>query len=110
MRHSPGATWQCRSCQPATPLPLDTHRLGPFLGEARRVQDEHAIGLAQLDADLAGQFVQQRIVVPEGLAEELLQRLPLLVVQVGNGLGVLVVQVGEQTLDIVLGVVSLLLS
>jgi hypothetical protein len=49
-------------------------------------------------------------VVPEGLAEELLQRLPLLVVQVGNGLGVLVVQVGEQTLDIVLGVVSLLLS
>ena len=46
--------------------------------------------------------------VPGGLADELLQRLALLVVQVGDGLGVLVLQVGEQPGDVVAGVVALL--
>src|SRR5205823_11274321 len=82
----------------APPLSFPTRRSSdlPLLGEGRGVQDQHAVGLAQFGADLADQFVQQGIVVPEGLAQELLQRLPLLVMQVSNGLGVLVVQVGQQ--------------
>ena len=38
--------------------------------------------------------------VPGRLADELLQRLPLLVVQVGDGLDVLVLQVGYQPGDV----------
>src|SRR5262249_45003939 len=94
--------------QPAAQLPLHAHGLGSLLGEGRRVQNKYAIGLTQLDTDLADQFVQEGAVVPEGLAQELLQGLPLLIVQVGDGLGVLVVQLGEQSLDVVLGVVPLL--
>ena len=48
--------------------------------------------------------------VPAGLADELLQALALAVVQVGDGLRVLVAQVGEQALDVVLGVVPLRFS
>ena len=42
--------------------------------------------------------------VPVGLADELLQALPFPVVQVGDGLDVLAVEVGEQALDVVPGV------
>ncbi|HKB38161.1 MAG TPA: hypothetical protein VKD72_17065 [Gemmataceae bacterium] len=42
--------------------------------------------------------------VPGGLADELLQRLALLVMEVGDGLDVLVLQVGEQAGDLVAGV------
>ncbi len=48
--------------------------------------------------------------VPGGLAQELLQGLPLLVMQVGDGLGVLLVQVGEQALHVVLRVAALLVA
>jgi hypothetical protein len=40
-------------------------------------------------------------VVPVGLAEELLQALPLAVVEVGDRLGVLAGEVGEEALDVV---------
>ena len=46
--------------------------------------------------------------VPVGLADELLQALAFAVVQVGDGLGVLALQVGEQALDVVVGVGALL--
>jgi hypothetical protein len=49
-----------------------------------------------LFADLPGQFRKPGAVVPGRLADELLQGLPFLVVQVGNGLDVLVLQVGQQ--------------
>jgi hypothetical protein len=46
--------------------------------------------------------------VPLGLADELLQALALAVVQVGDGFHVLAAEVGEQSLDIVMGVGLLL--
>jgi hypothetical protein len=45
---------------------------------------------------------------PGGLADELLQRPPLLVVPVGDRLGVLVLQVGDQAGDVGAGVPALL--
>ncbi len=45
--------------QPAAPLPRDAHRHSPFLGEARRVEDNHPILLAQLLADLLRRIVSR---------------------------------------------------
>src|SRR5262249_25071709 len=70
-------------------------------------QDQSPVGLAERRAALADHFVQEGAVVPEGLAQELLQGLPLLIMQVGDGLGVLVVQLREKSLNVVLGVVPL---
>jgi hypothetical protein len=75
--------------QPAAPLPLHAHRRRPLLGEGRRVEHQHPVGFAELFTDLAGQFGEQGPVPPGGLAEELLQPLAFLVVQVGDALGVL---------------------
>src|SRR5271165_7337353 len=38
--------------KPAAPLLRDAHRLGPFLGKCRRVENDHRIGLAEVFADL----------------------------------------------------------
>jgi hypothetical protein len=46
--------------------------------------------------------------VPGGLAEELLQRLAFLIVEVGDRFDVLVLQAGEQSGDLGTGVLSLL--
>ena len=48
--------------------------------------------------------------VPGGLADELLQGLALVAVEVGDGLGVLAVESGEKALDVEAGVVALLLA
>jgi hypothetical protein len=90
--------------QAAAPLPLHPGRGGALLGEGGGVEDEDAVSLPQLRGDLTGQFADQRALVPGGLAEELLQALPLLVVEVGDALGVLAPQVGDQPGDVVVGV------
>ena len=41
--------------EPAAPLLGDAHRLGPFLGKRRGVEHDHAVGFAQLLADLGCQ-------------------------------------------------------
>jgi hypothetical protein len=61
-----------------------------------------------LAAELTGQFAGQGLVVPVELTDELLQALALLVVQVGDTLDILALQVGEQSLDVVAGVGTLL--
>src|SRR5262249_31989123 len=94
--------------QAAAPLPLHPDRGTPLLGEGRRVEDQHAVGAAQLLADLASQLGEPGLVGPRGLADELLQRLAFLVVQVGDGLDVLVLQRGDQAGDVVAGVGCLL--
>jgi len=94
--------------QPAAPLALHADRLAALLGEGGGVEDEDRVGLAQLCAHLACQLIEQGLVVPVGLAEELLESLALAVVQVGDALGVLAGQVGEQPLDVVPGVGTLL--
>src|SRR6202790_4323341 len=94
--------------EPPTPLPLDTDRRRALLGEAAGIQDQHAIGFTQLAADLPGQLRAQGSVVPGNLSDELLQALALLVVQVGDGLRIFLLEVGEQAVDVVVGVVTLL--
>jgi hypothetical protein len=93
--------------QPTAPLPGHTDRRGPLLRERRRVEHEDAIGFAEFLADLVDELGQQWLVVPGWLADELLQRLALLVVEVGDGLDVLGLDVGEQSLGVVRGVVLL---
>ena len=94
--------------QAATPLPLHAHRRGPLLGKGGGVEDQHRVGLRQFGPHLPSQLGQQGTVVPVGLADELLQALALAVMQVGARLGILAGQVGEQALDIVAGIGTLL--
>ena len=57
---------------------------------------------------LPGQLRQPGVVFPRRLADELLQRLAFLVVEVGDRFDVLVRQVGDQARDIRLGMLRLL--
>ena len=102
-------TWQL-STLPSRPhhcrcTPTDSV---PFLGKAEGSKTSTPSGSPSSGPDLAGQFGQQRPVVPVGLADELLQALAFPVVQVGDGLDVLAAQVGQQPLDVVPGVGPLL--
>ena len=90
--------------EPTAPLPLHAHRLRPLLGKGRRVENQDAIGFAQLRAHLPHQFSQQRLVIPLRLADEFLQTLPFPVVQISNRFHILAVQVRQQSLDVVPGV------
>ena len=92
----------------SAPLALDADGLGALLGEGGGGEDEDAVGLAQLGPDLAGQLGDEGPVVPEYLADELLESLAFAVVQVGDGLDILASQVGEQAADVVVGVGTLL--
>src|SRR5271169_5688791 len=80
----------------ATPLPCYAHRILALLSEARGIENEYAIGLTQLRADLPRQLLNQQAVVPEPLPNELLQRLSILVVKIGDGLRALPLHVREQ--------------
>jgi hypothetical protein len=44
--------------QATAPLPSHADRLLPFLGERRRIKNDHALGLADLFADLLRQRCQ----------------------------------------------------
>jgi hypothetical protein len=77
---------------------LHADGLGALLGEGGGIEDQHAVGLSPLGADLVGQFREEGLVFPVGLSDELLQSLSLAVMQVGNGLGILAGQVGEEAL------------
>ena len=55
------------------------------------------MGVAQLLADLTGQLGDPGVVIPRGLTDELLQGFAFVVVQVGDGLDIFVVQVGEES-------------
>ena len=94
--------------EPAAPLPLHADRLRALLGERRRIEHQHAVGLAQLRGDLPRQLRHHRSMVPLRLADELLQSLALAVVQIGDRFGVLARQVREQPLNVMLRVRALL--
>jgi hypothetical protein len=81
---------------PATPLPDDADRLGPFLGEPRGVENDDRVGFAEFLADLAGQRGEQGIVVPGDRPDEVLQTLPLAIMKVGDRLARLPRKFGEQ--------------
>src|SRR5450432_2693076 len=105
-------TWSRRAgidfAQAAAPLSGHTDRHRALLGEPRRIKDDDAIGVTDLLADLGRQRLQQRLVVPRHLADELLQTLSLLVVQVSDRLARLAFELGEQALDIFAGMGALL--
>ena len=94
--------------QPPEPLPLHADRGPALLGEARGVEDDHPVGGADLAAHLAGQLAQQGPVVPGRGADEVLEAMPLLVMAVGDRLGGLVLQVGDEPGQVGPGVVALL--
>ena len=74
----------------------------------RRIENDHAVGCAQLGADLPGHFPKQGRMIPGRTANELLQGQPILVVQVGDGLDILALQVRQQPGDVTPGVRLLL--
>jgi hypothetical protein len=93
--------------EPAAPLPLNPDGGRALLGEGRRIEHQHGVRFAQLRPDLPGQLGQERAVVPVGLADELLEPLPLPVVEVRDRLGGLAPEVGHQAPDVVGGVLAL---
>ena len=93
-RRRPGS---CQLCQAGRTVPRNTHRLGPFLGECRRIENDHSIGLAQVFADLTGQSLEQRLVIPRHMPDELLQALAFLVMEVGDRLAGLAFELGKKT-------------
>ena len=80
----------------------------PLLGEARGVEDDDPVAGADLTAHLAGQLAQQGPMVPGRGADEVLEAVPLLVMAVGDRLGGLVLQVGDEPGQVGPGVVALL--
>ncbi len=93
--------------QATAPLPRHADRVLPLLGERRRIEDDHAIGLANSRADLFRERRQQRLVVPRREANELLQALSFLIVQVGDGLAGLAFELREQPPDVLARVPAL---
>jgi len=67
-----------------------------LLEHARRIDHQDARGFAQRRPDLSGQFADHRLPLPRLLANELLQRLPVLLVQVRDRLDVLAFDIGDQ--------------
>ncbi len=92
----------------AAPLALYAHGLGALLGEGGGVEDQDGGVLTQTVADLAGKFADQRGMVPVNLSDELLEPLAFSVMEVGDALGVLAAQVGQQAADVMVGVDALL--
>src|SRR3954452_18526661 len=82
--------------EPAAPLPRHSHRLGPLLGERRGVEDDHAVRLPQVLADLTGERGKEGRMVPRDLPDELLDGLSLLIVQVSDPLASLMLKLGEK--------------
>jgi hypothetical protein len=85
---------------PAAPLPHHAHRAGALLDEPRGVEDDHAVGLSQLAADLGGELLEQRRALPRAQADELLQPLALAIVEVGDRLAGLVLQPRQQAAEV----------
>ena len=94
--------------EPAAPLAGHADRLGPLLGERRGVEDDHGVGLAEVLADLAGQGGEQRLVVPGDRPDEVLQALPLVVMEVGDRLAGLARELGEEAGHVLGGMTPLL--
>ena len=92
---------------PPEPLPLHAHRGGALLGEPRGVEDDHPVGPADVAAHLGGQLAKQRAMVPGRGADEVLQAVPFLVVAVGDRLGALPLQIGDEPGEIGPGMVAL---
>jgi hypothetical protein len=70
------------------------------LGEAAGIEGDDAIGLTQLIGHLSDQHFDQWPVVPRSRTDEVLQDLSLDIDQGGNLLGIFVLEVGQQSLEV----------
>jgi hypothetical protein len=73
-------------------------------------EDDDPVGGAQIGPDLVGQFSEQGLVIPGGGADEVLEAVAVEVVAVGDRLGVLAFQVGDEPGAIGMGMASLLVA
>jgi len=81
---------------------------GPFLGEGRGVEHDHAVSLAQIGTNLPGERQEQGLVAPGDKAGEFLEALPFLVMEVGNPFSGLALEIRGQTGQVLDDVPSLL--
>jgi len=84
----------------ATPLALHAYCMRAPLREAAGIEGENAIGFPHLREHLPNQHARQRAMIPGGGADELLQDQALDIDQSRNRLGILAVQVGQETCQI----------
>jgi predicted nucleotidyltransferase len=91
----------------SAPLSRHADRRLALFEDARRVDEQHAVGPTDRRPDLPNQFVDHGLRLPRLLANELLHRLSILLVQIGNGFDVLAFYVGKQTGDVFGGVLPL---
>src|SRR6266705_1370627 len=86
--------------QTTAPLPSHPDRLPPGLGKRRGIEDQHAIGLAQVLAHLAPQRVSQGGLIPVSPADKTLQPQAVLAKMIRDRFHVLAFDVREQASDI----------
>ena len=107
IRHVDGHLAIVNLAESPAPLPCHAHRLGPFLGEGRRIEYDYAIGLAYVFADLYGQGLQQRCIFPRNLPNKLLETLSLLIEQVSDPFTGFVLKLGKKSGQVFDGVTLL---
>lgn len=95
--------------QAAAPLAGHAAAVAPLLGEAGRVDDDYAVGLGQLRADVPAQLGHDGLVIPGPTADEVLEVLARDAGLPGDRLGALAFQAAEQATDEGRGVPALLL-
>src|SRR5205085_10451623 len=81
---------------------------GALLGEAAAVHDQDTAGVAQFLGDMAAEFGHDGLVVPDALADEVLDRFAGVAGLVGDGLGGLALKAAEAALEDQGGQVALL--
>ena len=84
----------------ATPLALDAHRVRAALGETTRIEGDDAIGLTPLLGHFTDEDRPQRLVVPWGNTDKVLDDLSLHIDPGRDGLGVLAWQLGQEPLEV----------
>jgi hypothetical protein len=80
-----------------TPLALHAHGVGAPFRETAGIEGDHAIGFPQPTDYFPDQHLEQRTMIPGRCPDELLHDQELDIDQGGNRLGILAVQVGQET-------------
>ena len=89
-------------------MSLHAYRVAAALRVRGRVEDDDAVGLADLGGDLSGELGDHGLGVPSGLAQEVLDGLAAHASKVRDGLRVLGIEVREEALDVLEGMLFLL--
>src|SRR4029450_12781128 len=86
--------------QAAAPLARHTHRLGSRLGQARGVEDQYALGVAQVRGDLSRQLLAQGPLLPRSPANEALQGETVLSKAIRDRFDIFAFHIREQATDV----------